>query len=153
MNRFKKLATLCIALLLGVGAAAFAGCGGNKTSESASVETNSTSSGSASASDNEQTAEAYVFTVLNADGTPANVAIKLCEMTTGICYMPVNTDENGVVVYDKVPDKGVYEIQILAIDEEGNLAMDEEFNNIVLEFEGEANTPDEYGAITLKLKA
>ncbi len=128
MKLFKKLAVLCMALTLCFGAgAALTACGGN-------TEDSST----------EQTAECYVFTVLNADGTAAkDINVQLCVLdNAAACYMPMATDANGKISYTPIgfPGEGEYEIHLF------DLSMKP------LEFTGPVSTPTVFGEITLTLK-
>ena len=126
MKILKKIAVLSMALMLCFGAgAALTACGGNKD--------NGTSV--------EQTATAYEFTVLNADGTPAkDVKVQLCVLgNAAACYMPVATDANGKVTYNPMgfPGEGEYEIHLF------DLSMN------ALTVDGPVSTPTVFGEITL----
>ena len=92
----------------------------------------------------EQTENAYIFTVLNADGTAAvGVNVQLCALgNASVCYMPVATDANGKANYAPMgfPGAGEYEIHLL-----------DEYNH-PLEFDGPVSTPTIYSEITLTLK-
>ena len=92
----------------------------------------------------EQTATAYEFTVLNADGTPAkDINVQLCVLgNAAACFMPVATDANGKVTYNPMgfPGEGEYEIHLF------DLSMN------ALAFTGPVSTPTVFGEITLTLK-
>ena len=129
MKLFKKIAMVTMALMLSFGTGAMiSACGGDNG--------NGTSS--------EQTENAYIFTVLNADGTAAvGVNVQLCALgNASVCYMPVATDANGKANYAPMgfPGAGEYEIHLL-----------DEYNH-PLEFDGPVSTPTIYSEITLTLK-
>ena len=130
MKLFKKIAMVTMALMLSFGAGAMiSACGGDNG--------NGTSS--------EQTANAYTFIVLNADGTAAvGVNVQLCVLgNSAACFMPVAADANGKVVYSPAgfPGAGEYEIHLLSAD-----------YSTSLEFDGPVSTPTIYSEITLTLK-
>ena len=136
MRKFKKLLTLFVAAFLCFGLCAFASCDGDNSSPSES-----------SPSSNVETTDAYVFTVLNADNTPAtNVYIQLCTpdgTEPYVCYAPVATDANGKATYNAAgfPGEGVWAIHVLGST----------YNQLT--FTGATQTPASYGAITLTLSA
>lgn len=176
MNKFKKLATLCMALVFSLGLTAFAACGtdtsSNKESSSAvssssasnekesasSFSENSSESSSADSSVDSSSSEdvqpvdgAYVFVVKNADGTPAkDVCVQLCTADMSFCLQPVNADANGKVVYTS--NAAEYVIHVYAIDENGQIKMDDNFENISYEIDGSDITPATHGVIYLTLK-
>ena len=135
MKLFKSLAIFTMALGFCFAAGA---CGGDTDS------TSSTPSNSSTQSSVEQTTDAYVFTVLNADGSAAQgVNVQLCVLgNSAACFMPVATDANGKVSYNPMgfPGAGEYEIHLF------DLSMQP------LEFDGPVSTPTVYGEITLTLK-
>ena len=135
MKLFKKLAIMTMALAFCCGGAALTACGGGDDTKDSSTPTESSV---------EQTAEAYTFTVLNADGSAAaNVNVQLCALgNASVCYMPMATDTNGKVTYNPMsfPGKGEYEIHL----------FDASMNAV--EFDGPVTTPTVYGEITLTLK-
>ncbi|MBR2646693.1 MAG: hypothetical protein IKD47_03960 [Clostridia bacterium] len=135
MNKFRKIATLCMAFVCSVSLFALAACGGGEEKpESSAAQTESVTSSA------EEGYTAYEFTVLNADGTNANgVFVQLCK---GIefCYAPVAVVD-GKATYAAAPSADVYEIHILDTD-----------CTTQLEFNGAATTTAEYGAITITLK-
>ncbi|MBQ7830495.1 MAG: hypothetical protein IJ393_00290 [Clostridia bacterium] len=122
MNKFKKLATLCMALVFSLGLTAFAACGtdtsSNKesssavssssvssekesaSSESASESSSANSSVDSSSSEDVQPVDgAYVFVVKHADGSPAvGVGVQLCTATQCIEHFP-KTNAAGVSVF------------------------------------------------------
>ncbi len=86
-------------------------------------------------------AEAYTFTVKNADGTAATgVEIQLCNMNeNGVCDMPVSVDENGKAEVVPTWGEGEFEIHVLK-------------NNNQVEFEGAEKTPATFDEIEITLK-
>ena len=157
MKKFKKLATLCMALVFSAGLAVFAACGSDTSSSEASSSAVSSSSSSSAASsssssDAQSEANAYVSMVKNADGTPAkDFCVQLCTADMSFCLQPVNADANGKVVYPC--DAAEYVIHIYAIDENGQIKMDDKFENISYEIDGSDVTPATHGVINLTLKA
>ena len=135
MKAFRKLAILGMTLALCFGAGAAVACGGNTGDSSTNSST-------------EQTAQAYEFTVLNADGSAAaNINVQLCVLNSAgeqtACYMPVLTDANGKASYNPVgfPGAGEYVIHLLPQD-----------MSTQLEFTGPVTTPTIFSEITLTLK-
>lgn len=169
MNKFKKLATLCMALVFSAGMTAFVACGTDKTSskESSSAAVSSVasskddaSSSSAATSSPEDSSTgsvdpvdgAYVFVVKHANGSPANdVCVQLCTADNQFCMNPVNADANGKVVYESVASE--YVIHIYAVDENGSIVMDQEtWENVAYEIDGSDLTPATHGVIYITLK-
>ena len=135
MKLLKKLAILASAIVLCLGAGA---CMGGGSSSSAS-------SSAAISSSDETPATVYTFIVLNADGTPAkDINVQLCVLgNDAACFMPIPTNENGVVEYNPTgfPGEGEYEIHLFTLDMTTSLT-----------FDGPVSTPTIYGTITLTLK-
>lgn len=155
MKLLKKLAIFISAIALCIGASAC--MGGDNASSSSSVASNSVVSSEAESSvasssveessvesSAELPATAYTFIVLNADGTPAaNVQVQLCMLgNSAACFMPMPTNENGIVEYTAMgfPGEGEYEIHLL------------DASYAPLEFNGPVSTPTVYSTITLTLK-
>ena len=137
MKKLKKLVLAATSLTLMLALSAFTACGDGN-------ENNSSSSSTTESSAPSENANAYKFTVLNADGSPAaNKQVLLCDLVTGICLSPVTTDSNGVCYYE-VPALA-YAIHVINPD-----SMD--MNNNYYEHEGPQETPAEYDEITLTLK-
>ena len=145
-----KIAILVAALTISLGASACMGGGNNSSSASSSTvnssveASSSTQTSSVESSVEEAPATAYKFIVLNSDGSPAaNINVQLCVLgDAAACFMPMPTDENGVVEYNPTgfPGEGEYEIHLLSATYEA------------LEFTGPVSTPTIFGTITLTLK-
>lgn len=170
MNKFKKLATLCMALVFSVGLTAFAACGtdtsSSKESSSAnsvasSVEMNSSSASSEATSSSSDAGSsdtvapvdgAYVFVVKHADGRAADdVCVQLCTADNSFCLQPSIADANGKVVC--AGDAAEYVIHVYAVDENGSIVMDQEtWENVSYEIDGSDITPAEHGVIYITLK-
>ena len=147
MNKFKKLATLCMALALSVGMSIFVACNnGTESSADTSVESSVSSSVETSSEDNEQEpTDCYKFIVVDEQGNPmANVGIQLCLADNSICYMPVMTNEDGICYYGaetikNFPGAGEYVVHI--VPEVKGYTIDE----II--------TPTAFGEVTVVMKA
>ncbi len=137
MKAFKKLASLCLGLILCAGLCAFAACEKEAATESSSPVATESSSTAPETSE----ATKYVFTVLDKDGNPLkDMAVMLC-IPGSSCYPPIYTDANGQATFDKPAQ--VLEIHV------ANKGSESDY----LEFEGEQKTAATYGEYTLKLKA
>lgn len=149
MNKFKKLATLCMALMLSVGLSVFAACNNSaSSSEDVSSDVESVEVSSEAESEGEEEAEptdCYKFIAVDEQGNPmANVGIQLCTADNSMCYMPVNTNSEGICYYgaetiEDFPGAGAYVVHI--VPEIPGYTIDE----IV--------TPTSYGEVTVVLKA
>lgn len=150
MKLFKKLAALCMAITLCAGVSAMTACGGDNGGDSSSQQSTG--------------ATAYLFKVVNADGSVATtytfqkedgttvenpISIQLCSGLE-MCYNPCPVDENGCATYNTTtvsgfPGAGVYDIHIL-----GGGAWGSDY----IEFDGPAQTATEYSSeyIVLTLK-
>lgn len=85
-------------------------------------------------------AEAYTFTVKNADGTAATgVQIQLCNMNDGACDPFVPVDENGKAEVVPTWGEGEFEIHVFK-------------NNKPVEFDGAEKTPATFDEIEITLK-
>lgn len=143
MKVFQKLAGLCLGLTLCFGLCALAACEKESTESSSSTPPVESSS---PVEDNE-TVEAYVFTVLDKDGNPVkDYRVLLClSGDSGVCLAPVSTDEDGKAIVDPTQygqQAAVYDIHVMSATSTDHL-----------EFEGESQTAATYGEYTLKLKA
>lgn len=106
MNKIKKIATLCVALVLSLGIGAFAACNDDESSSPAE-----------SSVEGSKTYTAYEFVVKNADGSAATgVSVYLCVIKEdgklGGCNQPFPVDDNGRVVYTLITTPGLYEIHV-----------------------------------------
>lgn len=130
MKKFKKLATLGLALMLSFGFGAMASSCFGDGSESSS-----------STSEASKTYTAYEFVVKNADGSAATGYVQLC-IGTNTCYNPVAVDAEGKVTYnpDSFPGAGVYDIHFL------NASYAQ------VSFDGPSQTAATYGEYVLTLK-
>ena len=128
MAKFKKVATLCLALLMGCAVGMFAtACNDDEVS---STPTNS---------EQTEVTDAYKFVVVYEDGTPAvGMQVQICKGTE-VCLAPVATDAQGVSVVKTTFGEFAYDIHIL------NLPTGYTFNP--------EKTPATYGEVKITLKA
>ena len=105
MNKFKKLATLCMALMLSVGVSVFAACNNSaSSSEDVSSDVESVEVSSEVESEGEEEAEptdCYKLIIVDEEGNPIpNVQIQLCEAENpSVCFMPIKANADGICYY------------------------------------------------------
>ena len=106
MEKIKNIATFCLTFLLSFSIGAFAtACNEEETSSS-----HSTSSAS---SEQTETQNAYTFTVVYQDGTPAEgMMVQICK-GNDLCLAPVSTNAQGIAVVETSFGEFEYDIHIL----------------------------------------
>ena len=121
MKTMKKLATVCMALMLAFGVGAFAACDKDNSSDSSPVE-------------NPMEQTGYKFKVVDQNGNPVEgVVIQLCLNT---CECSEKTDANGLVAYEGADGEAVYEIHVCSDNPM--------FGGTIYEHTGATHTPATY---------